>query len=305
MIIGHQKQWQFLKRAFSNSRLAHAYLFSGPEQIGKKTLAFEFVKLINCQKAGPKEKACSLCSSCRMIEKGIHPDLVFLEPEPLKKEIQISQVRNLIEKLYLKPFLSPFKVAIIDLAHLMNAGAQHCILKTLEEPRGKTVLILISEHQESLLGTVRSRLQEIKFFFVSGQEMRNLLKRKGIEEGKLETMLNLCLGRPGRALDLLEKPEKIKKERELKLELAKMIDSDLNSRFLLAETLAQEFSQEILEAWLRYFREILFKGLEGKGINASLLKVKNVIREIEKTIYLISTTNINKRLALENLMLDL
>jgi len=121
MIIGHQKQWEFLKFLVKIKKIPHALLFVGPEKIGKKTLALEFASLI-------------LKQSLRG-----HPDFVFLEP--INGEIKISQIRELILRLSLKKSSAPFKIVIIDNAHLMNFQAQNCFLKTLEEPKGESVLI--------------------------------------------------------------------------------------------------------------------------------------------------------------------
>ena len=133
MIIGHQKQRQFLKRSIELKRIAHAYLFCGPEKLGKKTIALEFAELINGVSEFPQ-----------------HPDLILIEPEPKKKEISIDQIRELIWKLSLKPYSSSFKIAIINNADSLTTDAQHSLLKVLEEPKGSTLLILISRSLENL-----------------------------------------------------------------------------------------------------------------------------------------------------------
>jgi len=88
MLIGHQKIWQFLKKAIEMDKLSHAYLFFGEESLGKRKLAKEFIKLLNCQNS---DKPCQTCHSCQDIEKEVHPDLILIEPK--KKEIQIAQIR--------------------------------------------------------------------------------------------------------------------------------------------------------------------------------------------------------------------
>jgi len=235
-----------------------------------------------------------------MIEKGIHPDLILLEPDPHKKEIHISQARELIQKLDLSPFSSPFKAAIIDFAHLLNNYAQNCVLKTLEEPKGKSVLILISDQKESLLGTIRSRLQEVKFFPIAKIEIEKLLKKQGANDKQVSQISSFSLGRPGRALGFLRNSEELKEEERTRKEFVKIIKSDLKGRFDWAETLSKTPFRNNLESWLKYFREILIKG-EFKSFE----KIKKDIRELEKTIFLASNTNANKRLLLENLMLNL
>ena len=136
-----------------------------------------------------------------------NPDLILIEPE--EKEIKISQIRELIWKLSLKPYAAPLKVAIIDKSHLMNQEAQNCFLKTLEEPKENTYLVLITEHPDSLLSTILSRCQSIKFYPVSQKEIENYLKKEKINEGKIQEILKISMGRPGRAIDFISSSEKL------------------------------------------------------------------------------------------------
>lgn len=312
MLIGHQKQWEFLKRSFQAQKLSHGYLFSGPEAIGKKTLAIEFTKFIHCQERDVADRPCNLCSACRAVPKGIHPDALLLGPKISNREIQISQIRDLIYKLSLKPFLSSCKTAIIDKAHQMNKAAQNCLLKTLEEPKGNTLLVLIAEHAEILSETIRSRLQEIKFFPVSEIEIEKFLKNQGFLREKAKEVARISLGRAGKAMEFLRDSKKLQKEKSWALSLSKVLDSDIGARFQYAKSLSQEPLGEIFDVWLRYFREtLLFKtgNLQKTSIsdlnNYSLSKIKKIIEELEQTNFLISTKNINKRLALEILMMQL
>ena len=111
-MIGHQKQRQLLKVLSESSRIPHGLLFSGQDQLGKKTLAIEFIKYLNCLS---KKKPCQTCRSCQDIDKNNHPDFILIEPDG--KEIKISQIRDLIWKLSLYSYSAPFKTAIIDNAH--------------------------------------------------------------------------------------------------------------------------------------------------------------------------------------------
>lgn len=324
MILGHQKQWQFLRESFKLGRLPHAFLFQGPEKAGKKTLAREFVKLINCQNPEFSLKPCQKCLSCQAIEKGIHPDFVFIEPigsassfvksskdkkaSAGKKEIQISQIRDLSLKLAEKPSFSQYKTAILDQAHLMNQEAQNSFLKTLEEPKGNTILILITEYSERLLPTILSRVQKIKFYPVRKEEIENFFKGKGFTKEEIEEILIISLGKVGLVIDFSKNPEKVKERKERIKEMIKIINSPLFFRFQYAKKLSQKDDlKEILDIWLNYFRKILLSKMNGKIIapQYSVPKTKEILQEIEKMIFLLSTTNINRKLALEMLMLKI
>ncbi len=293
MIIGHQKIWQFLKKSVETDRLSHAYLFSGEEHLGKKTLALEWISLMLGQD---------------LLKKG-HPDFFFVEP--IEKEIKISQIREVISRLSLSPFLANLKVAIIDQAHLMNIEAQNCFLKTLEEPKGNTILILISEAPERLLPTILSRCEMIKFYPVEKKEIEEYFKKQEVSEEKIKEIIKISMGRPGMAIDFFSDPQKLENQKKVVADLTKIIDSDLNTRFKYAKNLSQENNvREVLNIWLSYFRETLINHLNqpkadsGKISKDSLSKLKNILQNIQNTNFLISTTNVNSRLALETLMLE-
>ena len=290
MLIGHQKQWQFLQKSVKADRISHAYLFSGQEKLGKKTTAYELIKLFFGGDV-----------------KQVHPDLFFIGP--IEKEIQIKQIRELNHRLSLKPFYAPLKTAIIDQAHLMNAEAQNCLLKTLEEPQGKTCLILVSEYPEFLFPTIRSRVETIKFYPVPTKEIESYLKEHGVNPEKSRLISQISRGKPGVAIDLLNYPQRLKEREVLLNEIIKLTKSDLAFRFQYAKKISQTADlKDILDIWLFRFREILLSRLDKadkEEDNMIIIKLKNILEKIQSTNFLISTTNVNRRLALEILMLEL
>lgn len=255
----HQKQWEFLKRSAELNRLPHALLFYGQEGLGKKALAIEFSKFL-IGKISPPDFI--------LIESGA--GAVFAKASA-SQGIQIAQIRELIGKLSFKPYLADFKIAIIDNAHLMTQEAQNCFLKFLEEPKGKTILILVTAYPSLLLPTIISRVQKVRFF-------------------------------PTKSFSASGRPEFIS-------DLIKISESDLVSRFQYAKNISTENLKEILDTWLRYFRRIFISRLTGretKDFNQySLTKLKDIIRHIQSTKFFISTTNTNPRLALEILLMEM
>lgn len=123
MVIGHKKQWEFLRNKSELNQLSHAYLFSGAKEIGKKTLAIEFVKLLNC--LGEK-KPCQKCVNCQMIEKNSFPDFRIITRKEGKSEIDISQIREIQNFLSYKSYYGSFKTVVVDNAEGMNQEAQSC-----------------------------------------------------------------------------------------------------------------------------------------------------------------------------------
>ena len=317
MILGHQKQWNYLTKAVELKRLPHAFLFSGAEQLGKRTLAVEFVKFINClsDQAGDK-KPCQVCRNCQDISKNIFPDFIFIKPSgkkiESKQEIKISQIKNLIEKLSLRPYSSFFKIAVLDNAHLMNKEAQNCFLKFLEEPKGKSILILITEFPDMLLPTILSRVQEVKFFPVKSREIKNYFLEQKISEKKAEEFSSLSFGKPGRALNFYLNPEKLEREKKLISDILKLSQSELSFRFRYVKSfsdLSPDKLKEILDVWLIYFRSMLFRRLSGEKKEEkpfySLDKIIKILKNIQETEFLISSFNINLKMAFENLLMEL
>ncbi|MCP6718993.1 MAG: hypothetical protein KJI71_02030 [Patescibacteria group bacterium] len=281
MIIGHKKQQELLKKILNSEKIPHALLFSGPEKLGKKTIALHLI------------------SSVFKEELSRHPDFILIEPE--KSKIQIRQIRDLNWKLSLKPIKAPLFGAIIDQAHLMTREAQNCFLKTLEEPKSKSLLILATEHPSLLFPTILSRCETIKFYPVGKEEIGSYLKEGGASEKKIKDIVDVSLGRPGNAVDFLKDPQKLN-EREKKVkDLVRILSSPVSLRFKYAEELSKNNDlKNTLTIWLSYFRKLLINNKN----QTSFSKTKSILELLQKTIFLISNTNVNPRLALEVLMLE-
>ncbi len=144
-ILGHERQKEILSRALANGRIAHAYLFSGPDGIGKRLMAMALARAIVCL----EQRGCGNCLACRKIDHQNHPDLHLLEPDG--NSIKIDQIRSFQRELNFKPLEAPRKICMIEQADAMTVGAANALLKTLEEPRGDTLLILLSAQPNRLL----------------------------------------------------------------------------------------------------------------------------------------------------------
>jgi len=306
-ILGHQPIWRLLRNSAEHGKVSHAYLFLGPERVGKKTIALEFIKFLNCQDKNFENRPCCSCQSCRDLEKKSHPDFLLIKPEPDKKEISISQIRNLAWQLSLQRYYSPFKAVIIDEAHLMNQEAQSCLLKTLEEPKGQAIIILVTAFPELLFSTIISRTKRIRFSRVANKEIEDFLKAKKISEKEIQKLISIGWGRPGEIMGFLDNPEKLREREEKIKELEKLIGSPLNIRFEYAKKIAQDYRQvkEILDIWLEYFRNKLFSLIGKPDEKESFLKFKKIINLIQDINFLLSKTETNPALALEVLFMEI
>lgn len=287
--IGHQKQREFLKKSIKGGFFAHAYLFSGQEKLGKKRIALETASLL-------------LDTDC---QSG-HPDLMVVEPKD--GEVKIGQIRDLISWLSLKPYSSRMKAAIIDSAHLMNQDAQTALLKTLEEPKGSTILILVGKNSEYLLPAILSRVQIIKFYPVKKEEIKGCLKSLKVPGERSEEIADISLGRPGLAVEYAIDQKKLEAYQEKTKEFVKLSKSDLSFRFQLAKELSEN-SQEIsetLDLWTIYSRKVLMEKIFAETTDwPAVKKIKSTLNLMQSARLSIMTTNASPRLALENLMLEI
>ena len=161
-IKGQEQAIHIIERAIQTQHIAHAYLFTGPEGVGKKKAALAMAQYLNCTGKAPESmQSCGSCPSCIQAQTGSQPDIIVLEPDGAS--IKIEQIRALLSKVSLRNYDSVYKVILINDAHLMTEQAANCLLKTLEEPTDNTVFILITSQIQNLPITILSRCQQIQF----------------------------------------------------------------------------------------------------------------------------------------------
>ena len=181
-----------LQRSLGTGRLAHTYLFHGPQGVGKQLTALGLAKALNCLEKS--DDFCDQCSSCRQITEKRYPDLSILYPIARSRKIKIEQVRQMQRALSWKASSGRFKVAIIIDAHALTTEAANALLKTLEEPPAKSILVLVTHQPEALLPTIRSRAQELQFFNLAPEVLMNILEEQ-IKLSPKEAALFSQLGR--------------------------------------------------------------------------------------------------------------
>ncbi len=322
MLIGHQRIWDFLVRSVRQDRLAHAYLFAGPGQVGKMTLAREWAKWQLCEQ--PKgDVACGRCRQCLAIERGQNPDLIILAPCTEEKdgvsktsEISIKETRELQRQLSLFPYSAKRKIAIIEEVAAMSGEAANAILKTLEEPSGHSLIILVSANWQVILPTIISRCQLIKFSLVPEAEIVAGLKKIAVRENIISEAVNLAAGKPGQAIRLAQEPELLAEQKKSTGEFIKLLQSPLSIRWETARVLAQDpgKAQEALGSWLLWLRDrvleqsgrgdlIINKSSGEEPLNKYAVGTLLVVcREIQKTKNILNNSSFNARLAIEVLM---
>ncbi|HVQ34502.1 MAG TPA: DNA polymerase III subunit delta' [Candidatus Bathyarchaeia archaeon] len=214
-VVGLARPREVLGKILASGRVPHALLFHGPEGVGKRTLALRFAASLLCDT--PREtthEACGSCVSCRKADHGNHPDLLVIgrlpkdaaadDEEPgegdLRAVITVGQIREMSEHAAYAPREGPRRVFVVDSADRMKLEAQNALLKTLEEPPGRAVILLVASRPHALLATVRSRCFQVGFAAMAPAALAEALERRGVAPEEARRRAALSDGRPGRAL---------------------------------------------------------------------------------------------------------
>ena len=278
-IEGHAQPIRILQRAIANNALAHAYLFSGQAGIGKKKTAFALAAAVNCLNAKP-EGGCGTCPSCRKVETLGHPDVHVLVPDG--DEIKIDQIRQVQADFALKPFEGMKKVLIVDNAETMNPASSNAFLKTLEEPPGEALIILITAMPQSLLPTIRSRCQEITFHPLPRNTLaRALAQRRGFSEEDAWFIAALAQGSMGRGLEMDVEQEKTARE-ELATLWTGMGQMGPGETLSLAEALSKdrERLERLIEIGVEALRDTLVYRETGEERLLVHVRARQLYRQI-------------------------
>ena len=272
--FGHKQITNILEKQLATGRLPHAYLFYGPEGVGKKMLALEFAKKI---------------LDSEQIAR--HPDFNLLD---VSGEITVEPTLEFIGKIGFKPFLAAKKVAVINNAQDLNAQSSNALLKTLEEPAENSILILVASFG-GVLPTIVSRCQVLRFNFLSGNELKNLSQQQNLKVS--EEILALSFGQPSRLIRLCEDGEFLKAEKDSVLAYQQILSQNLGDKFANLSSLAELEALEIegrLKSWLFWQIFRLKKNpLEFARVSA-LLKALLGLRQ-----------NFNKKLVMQKLFLSI
>ena len=328
-VIGQARAVSLLAHSLESGTLSHAYLFIGPQHVGKMTLALNLAQALNCR---ADDRPCLECDSCRKIAAGTHSDIQVIglaqneEENTEAKLIHTEQVKDVLHSASLPPFEGMNKVFIIDGAELLSIEAANRLLKTLEEPEARVTFILLTTDENKLLKTVISRCQRIELPPMSiAAEAQALVEKRGIGPERARLLAGLSHGCPGWAIAAAS-DEKIMEQRDKELDqIIAIIEGGFEERFAYAARLARGFTQNrravynILDTWLDFWRDLMLVKLEREEMITNIDKKDDIIKKagnynlpgIRGFIESAASAgrqlkqNVNPQLALEVLMLDI
>jgi DNA polymerase-3 subunit delta' len=325
-IIGHEHSINILRRALASQRVRHAYLFTGPEHIGKTLLAQRFAQTLLCT-GGPDpntspQNPCNACLSCRKVLHGNHPDVHYLAKAPDKQFILIEQIRALQSDSARKTLEGRRNIFIISGAHEMNVQAANCFLKTLEEPEPDVVLLLTAPDPGLLLPTILSRVQQVPMQLLTTPQIQTALEQHWqVEPQEAALIAALAAGRMGWAIQAVEDEDMLTERKTLLDTLTKLPAANKVQRFEIAQQLSADSDKirNVLELWLLWWRDMVLTAnnsldltvnvdmrelLQKQAAKIGPAESQRMVRAILQTMEMLDQ-NVNARVALEVLMLDL
>src|SRR4030042_2112095 len=231
-MIGHEWAVNLLSEHVAFGPERHAYLFTGPSGVGRRTLALRFAQSLNCLKPPFAGQPCRTCKTCKRVEQMNHPDLVMVLAEHEGETLKIDQMRELQHTLSLAPYEARYRLGIILRFEEAHISAANSILKTLEEPPDHVVVILTAISAENLLPTIVSRCEVLRLRSLSIDETAEGLHiLKGVPEEMSEKLAHISDGRPGYAIRLFEQPELLERRRSSLDELIHILATTQRERF--------------------------------------------------------------------------
>lgn len=255
-ILGHERITEVLQRSLQTGKTAHSYLFEGVSGCGRMKTAMALVQAVFC--TNRNSDACGTCPSCRKVSGGSHADIHMVAPLPDKRDISIEQLRDMQRTLSLRPYEAPRKTCIIEPAERMSVNAANSLLKTLEEPPGNALIILLTENAGMLLSTIRSRCQLVRFAPLSPEHVMTLLERGGMDAETAAILAPMSGGSMQRALELDNEALTAKREAVI-TRLGQMNINRIASVFDAAEALSgnRDETLEILDLLISFYRDAL------------------------------------------------
>lgn len=320
-LVGHEWAVDMLKRHVANGTTRHAYLFTGPPGLGRRTLALRFAQALNCQTPLEAGIPCGQCRDCKQIEAMQHADLTIVRAESEGGTLKVDQIREARRSLTLKPYQSNYRVALFLRFQEANDNAANALLKTLEEAPSYAVLILTADNPEQLLPTIVSRCEVLRLRPLKIESVQSALENRGMETGQARLIAHISGGRFGYAVRLIENDSLLEKREERLNDLQSLISASRVEKFAYADKLARdkESMRQAVLIWLSYWRDVMLRSAQAETplVNVDRnVEIEDLAERLDLSIARRAVSNfedvlekmernVNSRLLAEVLLLDL
>ena len=333
LLINQERPIRILTTLLKNRTLPHALLFTGTAGVGKQAAALALAMACNCRGESasfsidngldlaavkPLIGSCGVCKSCRKIAAGHHPDIIQIKPSGAF--IKIDQIRTLLQTLSMKPYEAETRVVILSEAHCMNAAASNALLKILEEPPDRSLLVLIAARKSSLLPTIASRCQSVRFNRIPNKTITAfIVKEHGLKPQAAEIISAMAHGSFSNAQMMIEQ-NWMHHRKWILSEIRSLSLQPMARLFALAEKLSREKEMlaerlEIIKIW---FRDLIVNRYDtGQIINKDVVdQIGIASRQTDMAMLLTKfeaiqhaqnrlTASTNLRLSMERLLIQL
>jgi DNA polymerase-3 subunit delta' len=326
-ILGHTWAVDLLSQQIAGGSMRHAYLLCGPHGVGRQNLALRLAQALNCLTPPVPGQPCFTCTNCIRIERKQHPDLVIVQAEEESKVIKVEQVREVQHSLALSPYEARYKIALFLDFQQAGASVQNAMLKTLEEPPGRVILILTADDPDNLLATITSRCEVLRLRPLPVEQVAEGLQvQSGMPAEQASLLASVSGGLPSAAIELNAMPELLERRNHWLEDFYSLLGASRVDKFAFAARaakVAKEDKQAIaleLRSWISLWRDVLLS-----SANSSVPLVNtdwaNHVQEIASQVDFqqachtldrlntvsnrIELSNINQQLALEALLLEL
>jgi DNA polymerase-3 subunit delta' len=321
-LLGHEWAVRLLKHQVASGNFRHAYLFTGPDGVGRCTLALRLVQALNCTNPPSPGEYCGQCRPCRSLIHAQHPDLLIVELQEGDREIKIDAMREMSRSLSRTPLEAKYQIGLLLDFQLASEEAANALLKTLEEPNPSVVLCLTAPDADSLPETIASRCEILRLRPMGISDLANRLVAKlSIPDEGANLLASLSGGCPGKALLWHQQPELLQKRSEWLSSGIQMLYANRVQRFAFAEKASKDrvMMRELLLVWLSLWRDLVIRtshastpvsnpdneeALEKLSRELTATAAQGALQSVEQSLEKLST-NVNTRLALDGLLLEL